>query len=90
MKAVLLGALALVGVAATPASAMPVDRLNAVENSNVQSVAVVCRHGRCWRTYRHAFVPRIHRGYRYGRYHRGYRAYGYHRRPGITFRLGGW
>ena len=90
MKTLLLGALALAGVAATPASAMPIDRLNAVENSNVESIALVCRHGRCWRTQRHVFVPRMHRGYRYGRYHRGYRSYGYHRGPGISFRFGGW
>jgi hypothetical protein len=89
MKTLLLGALALAGVAVTPASAMPIDRLNAVENNNVENVALVCnRFGRCWRTgpRRHFVVgPRFHR---YG-YHRGYRAYGYHR-PGISFRFGGW
>jgi len=89
MKTIFLGALALAGVAATPVSAMPVGQLAAIETSNVENVAMVCRHGRCWSTHRYVYRP-LHRGYGYGGYHRGYRAYGYHRGPGISLRLGGW
>ena len=78
MKTLLFGTLALIGVAATPVAAMPLDRLTAIDNGMVENVHVVCNeYGRCWRTgprrvYRQYYQPRAYygEGYRYGGYDR--------------------
>ena len=69
MKILFVGTLALAGAIATPASAMPLDRLTGVDNSMIQDVRLVCNsRGHCWqsaprRAYRERYVePRY--GYR--------------------------
>ena len=93
MKTLLFGTLALIGVAATPVAAMPLDRLTAIDKGMVENVHVVCNeYGRCWRTgprrvYRQYYQPRVYgEGYRYGGYDRP-RYYG--GGPSIGFSFGG-
>lgn len=76
MKTLLIGTLALIGIAATPVDAMPLDSRTVIDNGIVENIHVVCdEYGRCWRTgprrgYRQDYRPRGYYsdGYRYGGY----------------------
>ena len=103
MRTLFFCTLALIGVAATPVSAMPRDSLATIDNGMVENIHMVCNeYGRCWRTgprrvYRQYYQPRSYYGddYRYGgydrpRYYGGYdRPRYYGGGPSIGFSFGG-